>query len=329
MTMSDGRPVIGLVGAGGISRAHLPALLELGSRVLVLRRTGADSLVAAHPGASVPLEIVDSLAELLDRSDVVDVVTPTPTHLDIVRAALEAGCDVICEKPLARTAADARELADCAAATGSRLFPAHVVRYFPEYLALKRAVDRGEAGRLAVLRFLRSGSFPASGWFADLEASGGVIMDQMIHDLDQARLLAGPVRSISALRTRSSRDGHRLEVGHVNLTHTSGAISQCSGVWGPPSLTFSTEYAVTGDVGTLRHSSLDGGGGGAGLEDDSSDVLDPYGPYTAQLREFFAAMTGGPAPRVSVEDGVEAVRIAEAALESVATGAPVSLVPEA
>ncbi|MDN6022040.1 MAG: Gfo/Idh/MocA family oxidoreductase, partial [Acidipropionibacterium jensenii] len=126
-----------------------------------------------------------------------------------------------------------------------------------------------------------------------------------------------------------SRDGHRLEVGHVNLTHASGAISQCSGVWGPPSLTFSTEYAVTGDVGTLRHSSLDGGGGGAGLEDDSFDVLDPYGPYTAQLREFFAAMTGGPAPRVSVEDGVEAVRIAEAALESVATGAPVSLVPAA
>ncbi|AZZ38608.1 gfo/Idh/MocA family oxidoreductase [Acidipropionibacterium jensenii] len=154
MTMCDGRPVIGLVGAGGISRAHLPALLELGSRVLVRRRTGAEALVAAHSEAPVPLEIVDSLAELLDRSDVVDVVTPTPTHLDIVRAALEAGCDVVCEKPLARTAADARELADCAAATGSRLFPAHVVRYFPEYLALKRAVDRGEAGRLAVLRFL-------------------------------------------------------------------------------------------------------------------------------------------------------------------------------
>ncbi len=331
MTMKDGRPVIGLVGAGGISRAHMPGLLELGSEILVFSQKGAPELLREYPGARIPVDIATSLDELLDRADVVDVVTPTSTHHDIVRAALEAGRDVICEKPMARTSGDARDLVDLAGSRGLHLLPAHVVRYFPEYVVLKEAVSQGRLGELAVLRFVRSGSFPTSPWFADTEASGGIIMDQMIHDLDQARWIAGPVRRVSALRTRTSSGDHPVEAAHVILTHASGAISQCSGVWGPPHLEFTTEYAVAGTGGTLAHSSRAENGYLANLQDPQ--VADGYlpatdpaeDPYTLELRDFFGAIAGGPRARVSGADGVEAVRLAEAALESIRTGQPVDL----
>ncbi|WP_257477969.1 Gfo/Idh/MocA family protein [Acidipropionibacterium jensenii] len=342
--MSDKRPAIGLVGAGGISRAHLPTLRELGSRVVIFSRSGAEALMSEQPvadrstperaGTRAPMEVARSLGQLLESVDVVDVVTPTPTHRDVVKAALEAGKDVICEKPLARTAADAQELAELAAARGLHLYPAHVVRYFPAYEALKDAVTSGRLGDPAVLRFIRSGSFPRRRWFADPEASGGIIMDQMIHDLDQARWLAGPVAEVSALRTGTTIGGDPVEVAHVMMSHTSGAVSQCSGVWGPPNLEFTTEYSVTGTHGTLDHSSRDGvqrpDPAADGPATGSLPTVDQAAdPYALQLRDLLGAIAGGPQPRVSATDGVAAVQLAQAALASVRTGSsvPVPAVP--
>ena len=321
---------IGLVGAGGISASHLPHLLALGAEVYVHSEQGAAEAVARHGGGTV----VDTLDELLELVDVVDVVTPTLTHAPIVRRALEAGKDVISEKPLARTDADADELVALAARLGRRLHPAHVVRFFPEYVRLKEAVDQGLLGDLAVLRFSRAGAYPTrTPWFADRELSGGIIMDQMIHDLDIARWVAGEVVRVSAVSTRAGDAEHPIEAAHVLLTHASGAISHVAGVWGPAHLRFTTEYTVTGTGGQLEHSSavqrgyvadLAGGGTGGELVPDTDPAEDPY---FVELREFTRAFAGGPEPRVSAADGAAAVRIATAALESLDTGQPVDLAP--
>ena len=336
MVNDDGRPVIGLVGAGGISRAHMPGLLGLAGEILVFSQDGAEELASEFSEGPVPVSIASSLDELLERCAIIDVATPTPTHLDIVQAALEAGRDVICEKPMARTAADAKILADLAADKGLHLYPAHVVRYFPEYTVLKDAVDAGRLGDLAVLRFARSGAFPTTPWFADEQASGGIIMDQMIHDLDQARWIAGPIFRVSAIRTRRQADGYPVEAAHVILTHANGVITQCSSVWGPPHLEFRTEYSAAGTGGTLAHSSRDERRYCADLNsadlansrqgDGFLPAVDPVeDPYTLELRDYVSAIQGGPQPRVSAADGVEAIRIVEAALESIDTGQPVDL----
>ncbi|AFV90797.1 putative dehydrogenase [Acidipropionibacterium acidipropionici ATCC 4875] len=341
MVNDDGRPVIGLVGAGGISRAHMPGLLGLAGEICDFSQDGAEELASEFSEGPVPVRIANSLGELLERCAIIDVVTPTPTHLDIVRAALEAGRDVICEKPMARTAAGSQALADLAADKGLHLYPAHVVRYFPEYQVLKDAVDAGRLGALAVLRFARSGAFPTTPWFADEQASGGIIMDQMIHDLDQARWIAGPISQVSAMRTRGQAAGSPVEAAHVILTHTNGVITQCSSVWGPPHLEFTTEYSAAGTGGTLAHSSRDERRYRSDLNGgdlNSADLANPRqadgflpavgpaeDPYTLELRDYVSAIQGGPQARVSATDGVEAVRIAEAALESTATGQPVEL----
>ncbi|MFJ8826912.1 Gfo/Idh/MocA family protein [Streptomyces sp. NPDC102467] len=327
---------VGLIGAGGIARAHLPAWTELGARVTILSTDGqAEQLAARY--AEFGVTAVDSLAELLDRSSVVDVCTPTFTHRQLVLDAIAAGKHVVCEKPLALTVDGAQHMVDAAEAAGVLLFPAHVVRYFPAYAALAESVAAGGIGAPAVLRFTRSGRYPVwAPWFADPALSGGILVDQMIHDLDFARLLAGEVVRVHAQvrgrHTPGATDGD-VATGTAVLTHASGAVSHVLGVWGLPDLPFRTTFRVAGPGGILEHDSTAHTGfrvlaqGARALGEGIPGSAMTESPYLTELRDFAAAVTGGPAPRASARDGVEAVRIAAAAAESARTGEPVELKP--
>ncbi|MEV1022898.1 Gfo/Idh/MocA family oxidoreductase [Streptomyces sp. NPDC050264] len=327
---------VGLLGAGGIARAHLPAWTELGARVTILSTDGqAEQLAARY--AEFGVTSVSSLGELLDRSTVVDVCTPTFTHRRLALDAIAAGKHVVCEKPLALTVDEAQHMVDAAEAAGVLLFPAHVVRYFPAYAALAEAVAAGGIGAPAVLRFTRSGRYPVwAPWFSDPALSGGILVDQMIHDLDFARLLAGEVVRVHAqVRGRQepgAADGD-VATGTAVLTHASGAVSHVLGVWGLPDLPFRTTFRVAGPGGILEHDSTAHTGfrvlaqGARSLGEGIPGSAMTESPYLTELREFAAAVTGGPAPRVSARDGVEAVRIAAAAAESARTGEPVEPKP--
>ena len=317
---------VGMVGAGGIANAHLPAWLQLGAAVTVFSLNGAPELVARHGGT-----VTGTLAELLEQVDVVDVCTPTYTHPEIVLAAAAAGRHVLCEKPFALDGATAASMVEACAAAGVQLYPGHVVRYFPEYAAMRGAVAAGAIGTPAVLTFHRTGARPQAAWFADPELSGGIVMDQMIHDLDFARWLGGDVESVYA-RIADSAPGTATGVvsAHVIARHHSGVISNCTGTWARPGSRFRYGFQVAGSDGMLAHDSAvdptlrtDGGASGAGgLLPDVSLV---ESPFVAEIREIAAAFTGGPAPRVSAADGVAAVRIAEAAVASLTTGEPVAV----
>jgi predicted dehydrogenase len=324
---TDRRLRVGMVGAGGIANAHLPAWLRLGARVGVHSLHGAPALVARHGGG----QVVDTLDQLLDAVDVVDVCTPTYTHPEIVFAAAAAGKHVLCEKPLALDPATAEAMAKACSATGVQLYPGHVVRYFAEYAALQRAVAAGAIGTPAVLRFHRCGARPGAGWFADPELSGGIIMDQMIHDLDFARWLGGEIDSVHA-QLADSEPGTTAGVvsAHVVARHHGGAISSVTGTWARPGTRFRYGFHVAGTDGMLSYDSATdpslhtdtGGAPVAGLLPDVSLV---ESPFLTEIREVAAAFADGPCPRVSAADGVAAVRLASAANASLATGRPVAV----
>lgn len=314
---------VGVVGTGGISRAHLPGWAELGAELHCHSLEGAQQY-AAESGASVHA----SLEELLAAVDVVDVSAPTPAHPEIVRAALDAGKDVLCEKPLALDPAEAQDLLAHAERVGQTLFPAHVVRYFPQYAAAKRAIDTGAVGTLAVLRFERTGSLPDRDWYADEALSGGIVMDQMIHDIDQALWLAGPVERVYAQQSIAASDS-AVRTAHVVLTHRSGAISHCRGFWGPAGTEFRYTFDLSGDGGQLQYDSTKDPGimfdAVASARDDSGDGFLPdvstlRDPYAAEIVEFATSLAGGAPARVEAADGVRAVEVASAALESLRTG---------
>lgn len=324
---------VALIGAGGIARFHLPAWAALGARVRIYAPDDRAPGLAREFGGTA----AGSREEAIAGADVVDVCTPTDTHREIALAALTAGAHVLCEKPLALTAADAGVIASTARAAGLRLYPGHVVRFFPAYARLRELVSAGALGRVAVARFTRTGLYPTwSPWFADPARSGGILVDQMIHDYDIARWLFGDVVRVHAHQrghlTAPAPDG-AVAVGTAVLTHATGAITQVVGVWAPPDTPFRTTFHVAGTEGTAGHDSLaspglrvtGGGRSGTGAEGIPSGDFGES-PYAVQIREFAAAFTGnGPEPRVSARDGVAAVRIAEAAAESARTGRAVDI----
>ncbi|GAA4429525.1 hypothetical protein GCM10023169_31980 [Georgenia halophila] len=326
---TDDVPRVALIGAGGIASVHIDAWLALGADVRVYSHGDAENLVSAHGGGTP----VTTREEAFDGADLVDITTPTYTHGEVAGAAFAAGLDVICEKPLAVTAAEAAELVDQAATAAVGFYPAHVVRFFPAYAAMRDHVAAGGVGDVAVQRFTRIGSRPVKPWFADPHLSGGIVMDQMIHDLDFARWTAGEVVRVFARQASTPDQADRLGVisAQVALTHASGALSYVTGTWAAPGTAFRTTFEVAGSDGFVRHDSaehaplrLDGGAAGEGrglLPGTSFDES----PYLTQLRELLAAVRGEQTSRVSARDGLEAVRIAEAANVSLGTGDAVEL----
>jgi len=314
---------VAVIGAGSVAELHIPAWLELGVRLRLYS-------VTCLPGVRNRLDpesIVGSLEEALDGADIVDVCTPSHTHREIVRAAAAAGCDVICEKPLALDVAEAAALVEECRRAGVALYPAHVVRFFPEYAVMRARVADGVVGKVAVQRFTRSGARPTAPWFADTALSGGIVMDQMIHDLDQARWTAGDVGQVFARHTTADD----VVSAQVVLTHDSGALSYVTGTWAPPGSVFRTRFEIAGSDGLLHHDSsqhsplvVDGG-----AADQSRGLMPPRAftesPYLTEIREFLVAITGGREPRVSAADGLEAVRLAQAANMSLRTGGAVEV----
>ena len=312
----DDTPRIGIVGAGGIAPPHIEGWLALGAEVDILGRTGADALAERYG-----LRVVDALDELIDACGIIDIVSPTATHLDIAKAAFARGRHVVCEKPLAVTVADARAIAEAADEAGVRVFPAHVVRYFSGYEQVHEAV--GGVGTLLELTFRRTVAAPASAWFYSQDAGGGLIRDLMIHDLDQALWLAGPVVEVSATQDPPAIDGvvQPPVSAHVALTHANGAISHVRADWFGPDTRFRSSASVVGSDGELSVDTDELSGAREGYLPPASAV----DPYRAQLADFLDAIRTGRDARVTPADGVAAVALVEAAYASLATGHPVLL----
>jgi myo-inositol 2-dehydrogenase/D-chiro-inositol 1-dehydrogenase len=318
----------GLIGVGGISRVHAAGWRALGAEVTVFSHDGAAALAAEYG-----FRVAADVDALIAASDIVDICTPTSSHAPLALAAIAAGRHVVCEKPLAGSVEDAREVADAAREAGVRLFPAHVVRYFPEYAEVARQVAAGRIGEPAVLRFVRGGEAPRTGtWFHDVAAGGGIVRDQLIRDLDQALWLAGDVVRVYAVQSAPAGDADAPDAvtAHVVLTHAGGALSHVQGTWGARGLAFRTSADVAGSAGTLA---IDSTESPSRIDIPAARESDGYlpppthaeSPYTAQLRDYVAAIAEEREARVTPDDGIRAVAVAEAAMESLRTGLPVAL----
>ncbi|MDP9481925.1 MAG: Gfo/Idh/MocA family oxidoreductase [Chloroflexota bacterium] len=320
---------VGVVGAGTMGETHVAAWAAEAAPVTVFSQ---DARRASALSATFGAAVVGSIEELLANVDIVDICTPTDHHLEMTIAAAAAGRHVICEKPLARTVADAERMVATCAAAGVRLFVAHVVRFFPEYALAHQAVVDGAIGEPAVLRLKRATArprLPGDHWLFDPTRSGGMILDFMIHDFDYARWIAGDVESVHCRSVGAERPELGVEHAVAFLRHVSGAISQVSGSWAYSGPVFRTAFEIGGSHGLIEQDSEVGRPLVAYLHAGPTAEERPVGlpaspvdedPYRLELREFYRAIVDGSPARVGPSDGVEAVRIALAAAESARTG---------
>ncbi|GAA2107573.1 Gfo/Idh/MocA family oxidoreductase [Microlunatus panaciterrae] len=312
---------IGVIGLGGISAAHLAAWEVVGQE-MDLEIHGYDHL----PEKPVPAGVTphDSLESILSAVDVVDICTPSYTHPEIIRAAADAGLRIICEKPLALTVAEAVDTLRYCRERDVPLQIGQVVRFFGEYESAHRAVSTGEYGEPAVLRFRRASAQPRSNeWMHDEALSGGIAVDLMIHDIDQAIWFAGDVERVFAQAGLPKYGGAQTQA-YATLTHTSGALTQLNACWGLAG-GFETSFEIACTDGIINHDNQDH----SSLRADRPDLLGTAGllpvmagatPFAAELKELLAAVAFGAPSRVDPVDAIAALSVAIAVRESARTG---------
>lgn len=180
--------------------------------------------------------------------DVVYVAGPHPTHRDLTLLALEAGKHVVCEKPLAMDAAEAREMAAAASAAGRFLMEAMWMWFLPPIIEVQRRIDAGEIGRVRAVRadFALSAIDPA-GRHLDPALGGGAMLDLGIYPVSLGRLLLGPPTDVVALG-QIGPTGVDTNVGAV-LSHADGALTVAyTGLDGPSGL----GAEIVGTEGAIR-----------------------------------------------------------------------------
>jgi predicted dehydrogenase len=326
---------VGIVGVGFMGTTHAAGWTETPAEIVGF--TAETPKEAGAISKQYKTTVYPSLEDMLPDVDVVDICSPTHLHYEMALEAAAAGKHIICEKPLARTTRQAREIVMACKKAGVQLLVAHVVRFFPEYALAHAAVLEGQIGKPGVIR-LHRGSYrpkkPAGNWFLDEVKSGGILMDLMVHDYDYARWVAGEVETVSARRVTQLHPEAPVDYGLVILSHRSGALSHIAGAWAYPPPAFRTHLEIAGDRGLIEFDS----DGTAPIQNlilktggsDAPDVALPSSPvsespYTTQIKEFYSALAEGKTARVSAADGLAAVQIAEAALQSAHSGQPVAL----
>ncbi|TBL79008.1 Gfo/Idh/MocA family protein [Paenibacillus thalictri] len=185
---------VGIIGCGGIAHAkHMPSLAKLPqvSLAAFANRTEDKARQAAQTFGSTDAKVFSDYRRLLeDRTiDVVHVCTANDTHAEITIAALEAGKHVMCEKPMAKTSADARRMVEAAKRSGKKLTVSYNNRYRPDSQYLYRMCRGGDLGHIYMgkAHALRRRGVPTWGAFLDKEKQGGgPLLDIGTHSLDLA-----------------------------------------------------------------------------------------------------------------------------------------------
>jgi predicted dehydrogenase len=189
---------IGVVGCGKIAERHAAAYRKLGVNMVVADASnGAAEAFAIQYG----LEHQHQPDELLNDPSIsaIDVCTPTVHHRDLIVRALAAGKHVFCEKPLCRTLTEAREIEDAARQSGRTLMVGYLQRFHPASQMVKQVLDERIIGRPYFALFRVGGRGDQAPWKHQRAAGGGVLLEMLVHKLDQIVWFFGPAERVTVL----------------------------------------------------------------------------------------------------------------------------------
>ena len=325
-----------LVGAGFIGPVHAANLAARPrarlSWVVDLDAKAATTLAGKYGARATP-DLAQALADAAVRA--VIVCTPPRTHVTIVEAAARAGKAVFCEKPVDLDLARIDRCSEVLERTGVPFFVAFNRRFDPSHRALHDAIRAGEIGRPEML--IVSSRDPEISPPDQVAATPyGIFYDTMIHDFDMARFLLSdePVEAFArtACMLDERENPHRdPDTAMVVLKMRSGALvhvnSSFRAVYG-----YDQRIEAFGEKGMLISDNWQAttlerwGHDGIRRDPLLHFFIDRYAEsYRRELDAFVEALESSALPSIGLDDGRRALVIAEAAVRSAKTGAPVAL----
>ena len=317
-----------VIGVGSMGRNHARVYSELAEAELVAV-SDANAKQAESVAEKIGVRAYTDYREMLakEQPEAVSIAVPTVMHEEVGIVALEAGAHVLMEKPIAATIEEGQRLIEKAKSVGRQLMVGHIVRFNPAIQALKQKLAAGELGRIFQVFCRRAGPFPSR--ILDV----GVVVDLAPHDVDLMRFLTGadPVRVYAETE-------QRLHTNHEDLLW--GVLRFADGITGSLEINWLTptkvrETLVLGERGMFRVDDL--------MQDlyffenaQAKDVqwttlqtlkgvtegsmtrfaIPRFEPLKAELQAFLKAIQDGNPVPVSGEDGLAALKISLALVES-------------
>ena len=330
------RPVLGLVGTGRIGVMHARNIAAM--RGVGLRLTDQDADRAAAVAREVGAEHLPSVADLLASGiDGLVVAAGTSAHPELIRAGVDAGVAVFCEKPVALSVAESLPVLRYVAERGGVVQMGHQRRFDAGYLEARRALRAGDLGWAHSLRAVTCDVRPPAVEF--LATSGGIFRDCSVHDFDVLRWLTG--REVVEVYAKGSNRGDPA-IGRVGDVDTGVALVTLDD--GTLATVVASRYngaghdvrlEVQGSAGTLvvgldQDSALRSAEAGMVLTGAPHATFAErfHRAYRDEIAAFLELVAGRRPNPCTMADSVAAAVVADAAQESLQTGAPVTLAPD-
>ena len=326
---------VGLLGAGRIGAVHARAITaHSGSALVAVSDVVAENAARLADTYGAVVRTSDEI--IADPAiDAVLIATSTDTHCDFIEAATAAGKAVLCEKPVDLSLSRARACTEKVSATDQPVMIGFNRRFDPSFNAMRSALRSGEIGKAEMLSIT---SFdPAPPPVSYVKVSGGLFRDMMIHDFDMANFMMGDAPETvmavgSAIVDPEIGAAGDVDTAAVTLSYADGRIAVIKNsrraAYG-----YDQRIELLGSEGLLQaqnmlentvvKSTRDGVTGAK----PTYFFLERYMPaYEAEWSAFVTALEQGNTMPITLNDGVAALAMAEAATQSVQDKRPVKLV---
>ena len=331
---------VALIGAGRIGRMHahiLAALPAVDALIVADAAPGLAAEVAAEVAGATgrPATAAESPDAAIDAADAVLIAAATTAHASLIRTAIARRRPTFCEKPLAADLEDTIALASEIEAAGVPFQLGFQRRFDRGYAEARRLLRDGELGTLYTVRL--AGHDPAPPHEAYIPASGGLFRDFSIHDFDVLRWLTGD--EVAEVYATGSVRGFPVFAKYGDVDTAVATMTLAGGV--PVVMTVARHdplgYDIRAELFGSRDSIAVGLGPRMPLRSVEPGVPPPAGPawpnfidrfedaYRAEIAAFVRVAAGETDSPCTARDGLQALRVAEAATQSLHDHRPVAL----
>lgn len=306
---------VGVVGAGGWGKNHLRVLKDLNA---LAGFCDIDPAKVKTYSERYAVKGYTSVDELLNHQDLdaVTICTPTSTHYEIARRTIQAGLQTFVEKPLTYTSDEGEKLVELAEKKRVMLTVGYIERFNPAVTELKSFLKRGTLGEPLLLEFHRENKW--AGNVLDV----GVVADTSVHDIDTARWIFEAEPRVVFARTGRVVSQHE-DFAAIILGFDGRKTAFIASNWVTPKRVRQLIAVCTEGIATLdfitQEIRIDGS------EGTTIPRRRWQEPLLLELQSFVESVEKKRRPLVTGRDAVNTTKIAEAALISSQTGAPIHL----
>ena len=325
---------VGIVGLGFMGKMHLRCYQALeGVQVVAIcdidrakfkdtSGTAGNIEGAEEPQDLTDIGLFDDFGNMLDEADLdaISVTLPTYLHQEYVVKALNSGVHVLCEKPMALTVEECREMLTAANRSKRLLQIGHCTRFWPEYVKAKELIDSKQYGKVLAATFQRLSQTPTwswEDWLLDVSKSGSAALDLHIHDSDYVQYVFGmPQTVFSRMATGPCGEGDHIVTQYVY----DDCVVMAEGGWAmPASFGFEMSFNIVLEKATILFDcARDPAFKICPADGDAftPDVLSGDG-YSNEISHFMRAVRGEDVPPITTpEQSLASVQLVLAEIRS-------------